>query len=120
LLHHNAIPDPRARAIAPGVFLYDKGKGVPQDDKTAVKWFRLATEQGLAHAHFLLGLMYANGHGVIQDKVYAHKWLNIATSSGDKSAGKNRDIAAKQMTPTQIEKAQDLARECVRKEYKGC
>jgi hypothetical protein len=66
--------------------LYDKGKGVPQDDKTAVKWFRLATEQGLAHAHFLLGLMYANGHEVIQDKVYAHKhktpatWLEEAAS----------------------------------------
>jgi hypothetical protein len=24
------------------------------------------------------------------------------------------------MTPAQIEKAQDLARECIRKKYKGC
>ena len=29
-------------------------------------------------------------------------------------------IAVKQMTPSQLKKAQDLARECVRKKYKGC
>ena len=26
--------------------LYYQGKGVPQDDKTAAKWFRLAAKQG--------------------------------------------------------------------------
>ena len=26
--------------------MYDNGQGVPQDDKTAVKWFTLAAEQG--------------------------------------------------------------------------
>ena len=30
--------------------MYDKGRGVPQDYKTAVKWFRLAAEQGDADA----------------------------------------------------------------------
>lgn len=33
---------------------------------------------------------------------------------------KNRDIVAKKMTSSQIEKAQDLARECVKKNYEGC
>ena len=33
---------------------------------------------------------------------------------------KNRDKITKLMTPSQIEKAQDLARECVKKNYKGC
>ena len=47
-------------------------------------------------------------------------WSNIAALSGYKDASKNRDLIAKKMTPTQIEKAQELARECVRKEYKGC
>ena len=64
--------------------------------------------------------MYALGRGVIQDNVYAHMWWNIAASSGEKKASKNRDMVAKQMTPSQIEKAQDLARECVAKNYKGC
>jgi len=65
--------------------------------------------------------MYANGQGVPQDYVYAHMWVNIAASSGQSNnASKNRDIVAKEMTPSQLEKAQDLARECVRKKYKGC
>ena len=101
-------------------FMYEKGRGVPQDYKTAVKWYRLAAEQGDARAQFSLGAMYANGQGVIQDNVYAHMWSNIAASSGIENASNNRDIIAKLMTSADISKAQDLARECVRKKYKGC
>jgi hypothetical protein len=39
---------------------------------------------------------------------------------GYKNAVKKRDIIAKQITPSQLETAQKLARECVRKKYKGC
>ncbi len=100
--------------------MYKNGQGVPQDYKTAVKWYRLAAEQGNASAQSNLGTMYGNGTGVIQDNVYAHMWFNIAASSGDKDASENRDIVANRMTPSQIETAQKLARECVRKKYKGC
>ena len=100
--------------------MYQIGKGVPQDYKTAVKWYRLAAEQGLAFAQNNLGVMYATGQGVIQDNVYAHMWWNIAASSGHKGAVTNRDIVAKRMTPAEISTAQKLARECVRKKYKGC
>ena len=85
-----------------------------------MKWYTLAAKQGDASAQYNLGLMYDNGTGVLQDYVRAHMWFNIAAISGDKYASKNRDIVAKRMTPSQLEKAQDLARECVRKEYKGC
>ena len=64
--------------------------------------------------------MYYNGQGVIQDYVRAHMWFNIAASSGYKGAVKKRDIIAKLMNTSQIETAQKLARECVRKNYKGC
>jgi uncharacterized protein len=101
-------------------FMYRNGRGVPQDDKTAVKWYRLAAEQGYSDAQYNLGWMHANGRGVTQDNVYAHMWYNIVALSGDKDAVKNRDIAAKQMTPADISTAQKLARECVRKKYKGC
>ena len=60
------------------------------------------------------------GQGVIQDNVYAHMWGNIAASNGDENGGKLRDIVAKGMTPADISTAQNLARECVRKNYKGC
>jgi hypothetical protein len=48
-------------------------------------------------------------------------WWNIAASSGEsENASGNRDSIAEQMTPADISKAQDLAQECVRKNYKGC
>ena len=67
-----------------------------------------------------LGVMYGNGQGVLQDYVRSHMWFNIAASSGDEDAVKNRDIVAKRLTPADISAAQKLARECVRKKYKGC
>jgi TPR repeat protein len=71
-------------------------------------------------AQFLLGVRYHNGEGVIQDAVYAHMWMNIAASLGNKMGKTGRDIFAKDMTAADISKAQELARECVRKNYKGC
>jgi len=56
----------------------------------------------------------------LKDEVYAHMWWNIAASTCNEDAAYNRDIVAKLVTPSQLEKAQDLARECVAKEYKGC
>ena len=101
-------------------FMYANGWGVLQDYKTAVKWYTLAAEQGYASAQTNLGWMYENGRGVSEDLVKAHMWWNIAKSSGNKTAVKNRDIAAGKMTSRQISKAQKLARECVAKNYKGC
>jgi len=100
--------------------MYDNGQGVTQDYKEAVRLYGLAAAQGFATAQYNLGLMYAKGDGVIQDNIYAHMWLNIAASSGLASAVKNRDIVAKTMTAADISKAQGLARECVKKNYKGC
>ncbi|MDA1021898.1 MAG: sel1 repeat family protein, partial [Proteobacteria bacterium] len=60
------------------------------------------------------------GKGVTQDNVYAHMWYNIGASNGDADAVTNRDIVAKEMTPADISNAQKLARECVKKNYKGC
>ena len=100
--------------------MYEDGQGVPQNDKTAVKWYRLAAEQGDAFAPGNLGAMYAFGQGVPQDTVYAHMWGNIAASNGNENGVKLRDLVAKEMTPADISTAQKLARECVRKNYKGC
>jgi TPR repeat protein len=47
--------------------MYDEGRGVPQDDAEAVRWYRKAAEQGDAEAQGKLGVMYANGRGVPND-----------------------------------------------------
>jgi uncharacterized protein len=67
-----------------------------------------------------MGVMYGKGQGVPQDDIYAHMWGNIGSSNGNENGGRLRDFVAKNMTPSQIEKAQRLARECVAKNYKGC
>ena len=100
--------------------MYGQGKGVIQDYKIAVKWYIRSAEQGLADAQNNLAVSFALGNGVIEDNVYAHMWANIARSNGSENASKLLDIIVKRMTPSQIEKAQDLARECVKKNYKGC
>ncbi len=100
--------------------MYSDGQGVPQDYKQGVKWFILSAEQGDADAQYNLGAMYNNGDGVIQDYVRAHMWYNISASNGIETASEKRDNTTKKMTPSQLEKAQDLARACVAKDYKGC
>lgn len=101
-------------------YLYQSGRGVVQDYREALKWYRLAAEQGNALAQNNLGQMYGLGQGVTQDYVYAHMWFNIATANGIESAAKIRDATAGQMTREQLAEAQRLARECQRKNYKGC
>ena len=64
--------------------------------------------------------MYRNGEGVPEDKVLAYMWWNLAAANGNENASKNKGIIAKGMTSSQIEKAQELSRECLRKNYKNC
>ena len=100
--------------------MYDVGEGVPQDDKEAVRWYTLAAEQEHAKAQYNLGVMYALGEGVIKDYVHAHMWGNIASMNGNDKGETLRGYVAEKMTSSQIEKAQRLARECIKKNYKGC
>ena len=39
----------------------------------------------------------------------AYAWYNVAAAKGSKGASKNRDSSAKDMTPQQIAKAQELS-----------
>jgi TPR repeat protein len=100
--------------------MYENGQGVPQDYKTAVKWYTLAAEQGDADAQGNLGVMYAFGDGILKDYVYAHMWGSIAAMNGNELGGKLRDDFEKRMTTEQTAEAQTLAQECVKKNYKGC
>ena len=101
--------------------MYANGKGVAQDYKEAMRFYGLAVAQGNADGRAALGSMYELGHGVPQDYVIAHMWYNIGSISDvTLNALISRDELAKKMTASQLEKAQDLARECVMKNYKGC
>ena len=94
--------------------MYGNGEGVLQDYKEAVKWWNKSANQGIPEAQYNLGLMYAKGQGVLQDYAMAHMYFNIAASSGYKSAIKDRGVAEKKMTASQIAEAQRMAREWMR------
>gem|GEM_PF-820168 len=70
-------------------YAYYKGEGVGQSYEEALRWFRLAAEQGGQYAQHNLGLMYANGTGVKQDDVEAVKWYRLAADQGNADAQNN-------------------------------
>jgi TPR repeat protein len=91
-------------------WMRNHGQGIPQDFKEAVKWYRLSAEQGNAKAQLNLGWLYDNGQGVLQDYALAHMWFNLCGSSGDQACVGNRSIIEKKMSPSQVEKAQEMAK----------
>ena len=103
---------------------YTKGLGVLQDYQEARKWLRKAANQGYGVAQYNLGVMYAAGLGAPPDFITAHMWFNVASTelSGDilKSAMKNRDDVASQMTAAQIVRAQAMAQRCQQSKFKKC
>jgi TPR repeat protein len=104
--------------------MYRAGRGVPHDYKEARKWYSLAAEQGHPIAQFYLGWMHAGGKGVPKDQVKAHMWLSLAIANASGDAKKeflvDRDAMEKSMYAEQIAKAQELAKKCTAKKFKGC
>ena len=84
---------------------------MPQDYKEAVKWYRMAADQGDADAQYSLGLMYHNGEGVLQDYKEAYAWLGVAKANGYENAEENLSFLMKEMTKEQIADAMSLATE---------
>jgi TPR repeat protein len=62
--------------------MHESGEGVPQDDKEAVRWYRLSAAQGAAYAQTNLGLMYGEGRGVDKDYQEAIRWFRLAAEEG--------------------------------------
>ena len=62
--------------------MYAEGQGMPQNYTEAVKWYRLAADQGDADAQTNLGTMYYFGKAVPQDYGEAMKWYRLAAEQG--------------------------------------
>ena len=91
-------------------YLYEIGRGVPQDQTQAALWYRRAADQGQPFAQYQLGLLYDKGHGVPQDVVEAEKWLILATAAGAPPATveerkRMRDAVRTKMTRGEIAEA---------------
>ena len=100
--------------------MYFNGIGVLYDNQEAAKWHKLAAEQGFSPSQLKLSKLYFSGAGVIFNPVLAHMWSNIANSKGEKGSQEFMDYLSNSMSENQLEKAQELARQCVNKKYIGC
>ena len=96
-------------------FMYQTGKGVPENYELAAYWYGMAAERGDGNAQFALGLMYNKGQGVKADFVQAHKWLNLSAAQ---AKGEDRDFKVRirnsietKMSVAQVQTAQQLARD---------
>jgi TPR repeat protein len=98
-----------------GLF-YHNGFGVPRDQTESAKWFLKAARQGDARSQYYVGIMAEKGQGVEKDPVAAHMWLSLSAASPQTS---HRDSLytkeaivklEKKMTPEQIAKAKDTAK----------
>lgn len=67
-------------------WMYNNGKGVTKDIKEAIKWYRLAADQGNPVAQNSLGSVYLDE---VQDKQEAVKWYLRSAAQGNTDAQKN-------------------------------
>ena len=90
-------------------FMFQTGRGVPQNYTEAAMWYRRAAEQGDSLAQYSLGLLYDRGLGVPRDIVEASKWLNLATAASPRRArearARIRDAVTTKMTRGEIAQA---------------
>ena len=82
-------------AVQSGCQVCQYGRGVPKNDAEAVRWYRMAAEQGDADAQLNLGYMYGTGEGIPKDYVQAYAWYNIAAAQGNKKAKENLEFITK-------------------------
>lgn len=74
-------------------FLYDSGRGAPQDQQMAAFWYGKSAEQGHASAQFNLGVAYSKGEGVVKDDPRALYWYRKSADQGDTRGQYNLGLA---------------------------
>lgn len=80
-------------------FLYESGRGVPQDNTEAVKWYRKAADQGDPEGQTNLGVMYLQGFGVARNPDEALRLFREAARQGYSMARTYRDLMSEGLGP---------------------
>ena len=91
--------------------LYLRGTTTLQDFGKAQTWLHKAATAGDARAQEQLGHIYALGLGVPQDRVQAYGWYENAALHGDGLAERLRDDLLMRMSPTEIDKGEQTAKD---------
>ena len=114
--------------------MYQAGEGIQVNHRKSLKYFGLAAEQGFAPAQYLLGMIYMLSY---QDYVSARMWGRVALLNGLELqpdmkrfpfnlvdfvalGEKLIKITGERLTDAEIEQAEQLALECIQKQYNNC
>jgi TPR repeat protein len=94
---------------------YKEGVLVTKDYSEALRWYRMASDYGVAAARHDVGVMCLKGEGVPMDYVEAYAWFNLSVAGGYEFARQFRDdIAKRLMTPDQVARGQARSTELFR------
>jgi TPR repeat protein len=88
--HQTDQHDKKTKSRIGNVYVGEEGGiwGVAQNYKEAMKWYKLAADQGDASSMIHIGRMYADGKGVTKDFAEAIRWHKLAASQeGDENSG---------------------------------
>ncbi len=77
----------------------------------ALRYYRMAAQQGHPSAQFEFGRAYLSGDGVPQDNVFAYKWLSLASQNGVRHADPFLESVTNRMTHAQLTDGQAALRE---------
>ena len=100
--------------------MHHNGLGTKQDFKQAYKWLLKSSEQGNLNSIRLISTMYALGNGIDKSFVRSYMWAKIGADNNDQNSKVLLDGLLKEMSSSEIDKANKLVRECNNKEFKGC
>jgi TPR repeat protein len=102
--------DPKAMTLLGE--LYAEGLGVPQDDRRAAEWYKLAAARGDSNAMFALAMFALSGRAGPRDREASTQWLAAAAKLGHPLAA--YDLALLyiegQMFPQDFSRAAELLR----------
>ncbi len=100
--------------------MYHNGLGTKQDFEQAFKWLLKSSEQGNLNSIRLISTMYALGNGIKKDFIKSYMWAKIGADNDDQNSKILLDGLLKEMSNSEINKANALVQECNNKEFKSC
>ena len=100
--------------------MYHNGLGTKQDFEQAFKWFLKSSEQGNLNSIRLISTMYALGNGIKKDFIKSYMWAKIGADNDDRNSKILLNELLKEMSNSEINKANALVQECNNKEFKRC
>ncbi len=109
---HNRLPSAGYFILG---LMYEDGDGVSKNEEDAFANYMKGAEAGHSGSQNKVGAKYAEGKGVAKDINRALVWFTIAAANGFKDAAENRDKAEKLLKPTEIKRAQKLAKDWLEK-----